>query len=125
MRAATISIDGQRHLLCFSTRVIRAVTERYGDIAKLYESISTEDPVHNLDESIWLLATMMDAGARYAQMHGLDNPAPLAAEQLYDACDISDFAQLRLSIMETVTNGQQTHVEVEPPKNGEAAGAGA
>lgn len=125
MRTATIRIDGQRHLLCFSTRVIRAVTERYGDVAKLYEAISTEDPVHNLDESIWLLAAMMDAGGRYAQMHGLDNPAPLTAEQLYDACDISDFAQLRLSIMETVTNGQKTHVEVEPPKNGEAAGTGA
>ncbi|MCQ5025459.1 hypothetical protein NE612_01225 [Oscillibacter valericigenes] len=125
MRTATIIIDGQQHLLCFSTRVIRAVTERYGDIVKLYEAISTKDAVHNLDESIWLLAAMLDAGDRYARMHNLDNPAPLTAEQLYDACDISDFARLRLSIMETVTNGQKTHVEVEPPKNGEAAGAGA
>ena len=35
MRTAKISIDGREYLLCFSARVMRACTERYGGVESI------------------------------------------------------------------------------------------
>ena len=119
MRTARLTLNGQDHLLCFSTRVVRSCTERYGDVANIDEALSG-DGVKPLDESIWLLAEMMAAGDRYAKMMGLDNPPPLTADDLLDACDLNDFIGLKRKIAETITSGQRTTVEVTPQKNAEA-----
>ena len=104
MRTATIDICGREYLLCFSARVVRAVTERYGGMEHIDEALSTEDPVKALDESVWLLAAMMDGGARYAM-------------------DLNDFVQIRTMIAETMTNGTTRHVEADPGKNAETTPA--
>ena len=39
MRTARITIDGAEHLLCFSARVVRACTERYGDMGNIDQSM--------------------------------------------------------------------------------------
>lgn len=121
MRTATIHLAGKDRLLCFSTRVVRNCTERYGGIEHIGAALSTEDTVKALDESMWLLSQMLEAGARYARMNGMDNPEPLDADGLYDCCDISDFAGLRGKIIETISNGQKATVEAEAPKNAGAA----
>lgn len=120
MRTATITINGKEHLLCFSARVIRACTERYGDVSGLGDALDDPDKGKALDEAVWILAQMMDAGARYAKLNGLDNPEPLSADQIYDTSDLGDFFAIRKRVVDTVTQGRATHVEVEPPKNGEA-----
>lgn len=118
MRTAKIEIDGREHLLCFSARVVRACTEKYGGVEKIGDALSEGSPVETLDEAVWLLATMMDAGARYAKLNGIDNPPPLSAEDMLDVCDLSDFAAFKDKITETITNGKTTTVEAEAPKNG-------
>lgn len=123
MRTASIEIGGKVHLLCFSARVVRAVTERYGGMENIDEALSTENPVKALDEAVWLLAAMMDGGARYAKMSGLETPPPLTADELLDVLDIGDFAALREKIAETVTNGTTRHVEADPGKNAETTPA--
>lgn len=123
MRTASIEIGGKAHLLCFSARVVRAVTERYGGMEHIDEALSTEDPVKALDEAVWLLAAMMDGGARYAKMSGMETPPPLTADELLDVLDIGDFAALREKIAETVTNGTTRHVEADPGKNAETTPA--
>ena len=110
MRTASIEIGGRAHLLCFSARVVRAVTERYGGMENIDEALSTEDTVKALDESVWLLAAMMDGGARYAKMSGLETPPPLTADELLDVMDLNDFVQIRTMIAETMTNGTKRHV---------------
>ena len=40
-----------------------------------------------------------------------------------DVLDIGDFAKMRDKIAETITNGKETHVEAEPPKNAETTPA--
>lgn len=120
MRTATITINGKEHLLCFSARVIRACTERYGDVSGLGDALDDPDKGKALDEAVWILAQMMDAGARYAKLNGLDNPEPLSADQIYDTSDLGDFFAIRKRVVDTVTQGRATHVEVEPSKNGEA-----
>lgn len=123
MRTASIEIGGRAHLLCFSARVVRAVTERYGGMENIDEALSTEDTVKALDESVWLLAAMMDGGARYAKMSGLETPPPLTADELLDVMDLNDFVQIRTMIAETMTNGTTRHVEADPGKNAETTPA--
>lgn len=123
MRTASIEIGGKVHLLCFSARVVRAVTERYGGMEHIDEALSTEDPVRALDEAVWLLAAMMDGGARYAKMSGLETPPPLTADELLDVMDLNDFGQIRTMIAETMTNGTTRHVEADPGKNAETTPA--
>lgn len=125
MRTARITIDGAEHLLCFSARVVRACTERYGEMGGMDEALTSGSPVQAMDEAVWMIATMMDAGARYAKLNGLDNPPPLTAEELLDVCDLRDFTQLTSKITETITNGKTPTVEAEPAKNAKATPAGA
>lgn len=117
MRTARIKIEGREHLLCFSARVVRAVTERYGGVEAIDGALSGSEPVRALDEAVWLLATMMDGGARYAKLNDIDNPPALTADELLDVLDISDFGRLKDKIAETITNGKSVNVEAEPPKN--------
>lgn len=123
MRTASIEIGGKAHLLCFSARVVRAVTERYGGVERIDTALSADDPLKALDEAVWLLSTMMDGGARYAKLNGLETAPPLTADELLDVMDLSDFGQLRTKITEAVVSGRETHVESDPGKNAETTPA--
>lgn len=123
MRTASIEIGGKAHLLCFSARVVRAVTERYGGVERIDTALSADDPLKALDEAVWLLSTMMDGGARYAKINGLETAPPLTADELLDVMDLSDFGQLRTKITEAVVSGRETHVEADPGKNAETTPA--
>lgn len=123
MRTASIEIGGKAHLLCFSARVVRAVTERYGGMEHIDAALSADDPLKALDEAVWLLATMMDGGARYAKINGLETEPPLTADELLDVMDLNDFGQLRTKITEAVVSGRETHVEAAPGKNAETTPA--
>lgn len=123
MRTASIEIGGREHLLCFSARVVRACTERYGGMENIDTALSAEDPVKALDEAVWLLAAMMDGGARYARLNEIPTAPALTADELLDVLDIGDFAKMREKIAETITNGRETHVEAEPQKNAETTPA--
>lgn len=113
MRTGTISIDGQKHLLCFSLRVVKICTERYGSTNGLFDALSEGDELKRLDESVWLLSQMMAAGDKYAKKNGIKNPSPMSYDDLYDVCDIRDFSNLRASIIQTINNGRETTVDVE------------
>lgn len=139
MRTAKIEIGGREYLLCFSARVVRAVTERYGGVEYIDSALSGRpqrgdaapeavdgqnpaaesafDAVRALDEAVWLLSAMMDGGARYAKLNDLDNPPVLTADDLLDVLDLSDFSRLKSKIAETITNGERRNVEATPPKN--------
>lgn len=117
MKTATITLDGKAYLLCFSTRVVKKCAERYGGVEKISAALGNEDAVQALDESLWILAAMLDAGGRYAALNGLENPTPPDQETLYDICDVSDFAGLKGKIMETITAGKAHNVETQLPKN--------
>ena len=73
MRTATININGEERLLCFSMRAIMAVNDRYGGVEQIGSALSGDDVTHNLQEAIWLISTMLEAGARYAALNGMDN----------------------------------------------------
>lgn len=122
MRTGKIEINKKEYLLCFSARVIRACSKRYGAVDKIWEALSEGEEPEQLDESFWLLSTMMDAGARYAKLEGIENPEPLSFDNLYDLSDLLDLSAAKERIFETIAEGNKREVEVEPDrKNAEAA----
>lgn len=121
MRTGKIEISGKEYLLCFSARVVRDCAERYGDIKDIFSILTEAEETKQMDESFWLLAKMIDAGARYARLEGIENPAPLSQEDLYDIFGVDDLLDMKTKIMDTVTNGNEREIETEPEKgkNGE------
>ena len=120
MRTAVINLDGKPRLLSFSARVVRSCIERYGALEGINTALSDPNPVKVLEESVWIISRMMDAGERYAKHMGLENPAALNTETLLDLVDINDLFLLRAKIGETLQSGQRTTIEVNSPKNAEA-----
>lgn len=120
MRIGSIRIDGKQHILCFSVRVVRHCAERYGSVNGLYAALSNENELEALDEALWILSEMMQAGDKYAKLHGLQNEPCMTPDGLEDACDLSDFLQMKSAIVLTITNGKKTDVEAESSPNAEA-----
>lgn len=114
MRTAKIEINGKDYLLCFSTRVMRDCAKRYGGLENIGGVISGDDAMKTLDESIWLLAQMMAAGAKYAKLEGIETPEPLSYEDLYDAFGVDDWLSLKAKVMETISEGTRREIETEP-----------
>ena len=114
MRTAKIDIDGKFYLLCFSGRVLRNVSERFGGVQEMYTALGDDDQVKSLDAAVWVLSQMIQAGDRYADLNGLYNPGSLTFDQLYDLFDIQDFVGLYGKIKETITSGGARTVDAKP-----------
>ena len=116
MRTAKIEVNGKDYLLCFSTRVMRDCMERYGELENIGSILGGNDAMKTLDESIWLLAQMMAAGAKYAKLEGIENPEPLSYDDLYNSFDMDDWLGMKEKIEETISEGTRRDVETEPEK---------
>lgn len=113
MRTGKITVNGKEYLLCFSAKVILSCSNRYGNVDGIWKALSDESEAKVLKEIFWLLSEMMDAGAAYAKLTGVENPKPLTEEELLVLVDLSDFANLKAKIFETVSNGNERTVETE------------
>lgn len=168
MRTAKIHLDGEDRLLCFSTRVMENVCDKYGGLEgffavlqgsskntmsmdqlrqqlqqnikdgdseafdvtfglltqKIQDNLMAKKQGNQLSAVIWAMEQMMAAGARYAKRKGISAAEPLSADDIRDVCDLSDFADLQKSVLETITSGNAREVEAEPPKNAETTPIG-
>lgn len=120
MKTVSIPIAGQEHLLCFSTRVVKACYERRGGVDGVVAVMTNkEDLMGILDEVVWMLATMMDAGYRYASASHLKTAQPLTADTLMDLVSLQDIKEIQQVIFETMRRGKEHYVEADAPKNEE------
>lgn len=119
MRTTKITLGGNEYTLCFSVRVVRDCTERYGDVNKIYDAMSEGKEYQQLDEVLWLLSRMMDAGYRYDKSMGNEPVKPLSLDDLYDKLDINDLAGLQNAVVKAVVEGQAQNV-IAKPKNSKA-----
>lgn len=121
VKTSTVEIMGVERPLCLSTRVVCACGERYGGLDGLFGVIRGDNISHKLDAVTWLLAQMMDAGARYFRLMGEDGvPAPVSQDDLLDMYGVNDIAPLIKAIYDTVASDQHRDVEADPPKNATA-----
>lgn len=117
MRTEKMQINGRDYPLCFSTRVVCRVAERYGDLDGMYRAVQEDDIAKRLEAVTWVLGEMLAAGQRYAQLIGEDAPAPPSADDLLDLFGADDLGAMIQALADTVRAGQTREVEAEPPKN--------
>lgn len=120
MRTTSVTLGGKEYLLCFSVRVSKACSERYGSVAEIATALSAKEEAKVLDETIWLFSMMADAGHRYAKNNGLDTPPTLSEDDILDNFDMPDFSLLVAKVKEAIASGSSTHVETQSEGNAEA-----
>lgn len=113
MRTGVIEIKGEKHVICFSTRVLIRCEERAGSFEKELQKIVDND----IKEAFWLLSEMIAAGAKYAEMEGMENAAPIAYEDLIDVIGLDDYKTIFKAITNTIQDGSKRKVEAQPEKN--------
>lgn len=116
MRTATITLDGQERILCFSAGVVEDACDKFGTLEGFFSALDG-DQATQLRTVIWALARMMTAGESYAKRKGLEAAPALSEEDIRDCCDLNELMDLRAKVAETITNGSERQVEAEPPKN--------
>lgn len=119
----TIRLCGKEYPLRFSLRVVKACEERYGSLEHMFDAVQGKTGEGNLsivDDCLWLLTGMLDAGARYAELNGMACDEPPDQETLLDALDIPD---MQRSIFAAISGDSARSVETDPGKNGEGAAA--
>jgi len=121
MKGATITLAGKEYPLRFSLRAVKACTDRYGSLDGMFEAIQVKNgQVDVVDECLWLLSTLLDAGYRYCKASGEDAPEPPDEDTLMDMLDL---AEMQGVLLRAITGDSQRTVEAEPPKNGGAGEA--
>ena len=121
MKTSKIRIDGKEYTMCFSARVMRACVDRFGDLNKFDKSLMSENIGEALDTAIWMLATMMDAGARYDKLCGAGSGTAPTKDELYDLVDTTDLNEMKNKIAETITGNVKPDIETVTEKNAETS----
>lgn len=123
MRTAEIEINGEKHLLCFNLWALIECTERYGSLSGIGTALSEGTVGKTAKESLWLLETLMKAGAMYAEEMGIPNAEPISADKMLRTCGADFFVNLKANIMDAINTGMGTNVKVENSKNAETTQA--
>lgn len=120
MKCRTVELCGRQYPLRFSLRVVRDCTERYGSIENIFDAMIQEGQNGGqiVDEILWLLGAMLDAGYRYARLNEESTPEPPDADTLLDVLDIQDAQR---TLMDAMVGDSARSVEAESKKNGETA----
>lgn len=122
MRCKTVTLAGIEYPLRFSLRAVKACGEKYGSLEKMFEAIQGRGggTLEVVDDCLWLLGVMLDAGYRYNRANGLEALEPPDAELLLDVLDL---AEMQGAMLGAIAGDSGRTVEAEAPKNGDGAEA--
>lgn len=111
---------GER-LFCFSLRVLSDASAKFGGIDEIFTAVDGADGIANV---AWLAAKMMEAGDKYAKRHGIENPAPLSADDILDELEPREIMALRDIIYATINNDSEAEVKVQTEESENPTQAG-
>jgi len=121
MKTAKLELNGKTYTMCFSLRVTRDLTERFGGMDGMQEAVTSKDTSKALDAVVWMLAAMSRAGTLYDKRCGIETEEPLTEDDLFDGTGVDDLQNLRAKMFETITAGQTADIKVEAEKNAETS----
>lgn len=116
-RITEIEIAGRKYPLNFSTKAVKEVSKRYGDLSKVGDAFSDRPVEEMMDEATWLLALLIEQGVAYKKIIDGEEIKGLTQEELEVVMGIADFADLKDTLLGAMTAGMEREVEV---KNGKA-----
>ncbi len=119
MRNGTITLAGKEYPLRFSLRVLNACKERYGTLDGIFQALQgAADGMDAIEECLWLLENMLDAGWRYDRINGKNPTQPPDMDMLLDVLDLSE---VQAALVTAIAGDSVRTVKADPPKNGAAA----
>lgn len=121
MKRFEMPIHGKAYPMCFSLRTVFDCEEKFGGMDHLTSALS--GGIGALKNCIWLLARMLDAGARHDRMNGVEVAEPPDEDDLLDLFGLDDLAELRSTLLEGIAVNQARTVEAAPGKNGDGGEA--
>lgn len=113
MRTTSIDIGGKPHMLCFSLRVQEQAEDKFGSQDALFDALTGDDMSGILRASVWLLARMMEAGKKYADMTGAECADPVDEDFMLDFFGLDDVLALVRSVRIAMAVSSKTDVDVE------------
>lgn len=116
MRTINVNFRGNTRLACFSSGVVVALEEKYGDVYKGLQQVLSGKTA----DAMWFLTQVMNAGSDYAEYNGMEVPPRVTEKEVLSCIGIDDFKQIFADLSSVVSEGSKTTVEVEPEKNVEA-----
>lgn len=120
MKEAKIKLLGSERPMCFSTRVLCDAEEKFGGLEKMFDAMSSGTTRERMNTIFWVLAAMLKAGERRAQLNGEECPKAPDAEALPDLFGVDDLTALVQSIKEAIVSDSRRDVLADAPKNAEA-----
>ena len=112
MRTSFIEINGKKHMLCMSNRVLVDLEDRGASLETFLTD--TNKTVTNI---CWLLRRMSEAGRAYAKLAGLGEYPTITEEEILDTSGSDDYEEYMRAIIEAASGERK--VDAEPPKNAE------
>lgn len=119
MKTGKIEILGREHTLCFSTRVTASCIDKFGSLEAMFDALGDDNLGAALENSLWMLAQMLDAGRRYAKFAWDREEEAVSYDDLLDLYGLDDVDTLGQALKETVISGSKREVVTET-KNAEA-----
>lgn len=123
MKLIEVPIGNQTYYARFSTRILVALEDRNqdkggpGDAQAELNAIMASGKMSAL---FWLLAQMLEAGRRAAELEGMTPPPAITYEELLDKTGLEDYDQMFTLVSQAIYTDSKTTVETAPAKNAEA-----
>ena len=113
MRTGKITISGKEYLTCFSTRVLMALEDRGRSADAELQRIMEDGRITDV---FWLLEHLIDAGNRYAELEGSDNPGKLTLDEIVDRVGVDEYQTMFKAVTDAVAKGNKPTVAVKTTK---------
>jgi hypothetical protein len=126
MKTAYIEIGGKQYPLRFGIGAAKAMSEKFGSLEKMVDSLSDRPENEIIEALIWLLEALIRQGCSYKNIFESDSPIPddapvkegkyipLSAEEIEVGLEITNISNLQEIIFGTVLSGSKSEVETKP-----------
>lgn len=123
MRLIEVPIGSQTYYARFSTRILVSLEERnqeHGGSGDAQAELNAIMASGKMSALFWLLAQMLEAGRRAAELEGMTPPPAITYEELLDKTGLEDYDQMFTLVSQAIYTDSKTTVETAPAKNAEA-----
>jgi len=112
-RIVNIEIAGTQYPLNFSIKAAKEVTKRYGALEKVADVFEKKTEDELFDELMFLLALLLDQGARYKEIVNGEKVRTFTADELEVVMGSMDCIDLKSTLMSAMAAGSEQSIKLE------------
>ena len=115
-RTTTIELNGREYTLCYSTRVVRSIENKFGCPGNMAQKMESDSAIERTETLLFVLCELIKAGAIFAEMERISNPKPLSLDELHLYYPIMHPRIVAEKIKEAITLGAAVSSEIKEIK---------